>query len=95
MLKLLKHLNLESNELSEHPVGFGKLNCDTLCLNCNNFAVFPDCVTYMPLTHLSIDVLQHPQVGCCVIHGVCIHVSHPPEDDSLPPTNNIHADLRR
>jgi len=54
MLKLLKHLNLESNELSELPVGFGKLNCETLCLNCNNFAVFPDCVTYMPLTHLSI-----------------------------------------
>ena len=27
---------------------------------------------------------------------VCvIHVSHPPEDDSLPPTNNIYADRRR
>ena len=49
------------------------------------------CLSFLPKD----DVLQHPQVSCCVIHGVCIHVSHPPEDDSLPPTNNIHADRRR
>ena len=47
-LSRLKHLNLECNELSILPSSFGTLMCDTVCLNSNNFKVFPDCVTYMP-----------------------------------------------
>ncbi|KAL7533461.1 hypothetical protein ACHAXR_010387 [Thalassiosira sp. AJA248-18] len=44
----LKNLNLECNELSELPASFGRLMCEVVNLNSNNFAVFPDCVLNMP-----------------------------------------------
>jgi Leucine-rich repeat (LRR) protein len=42
MLSRLKYLNLECNELSVLPSSFGRLKCETVCLNSNNFKVFPD-----------------------------------------------------
>ena len=54
-LRQLKHLNLESNELVALPASFGKLLCEVVNLNYNNFGVFPDPVLQMQkLRELSI-----------------------------------------
>ena len=52
----LNYLNLECNELSELPHNFGKLRCDIVILNYNQFAVFPASVLSIPnLKQLSMN----------------------------------------